>query len=148
MFKMALVFTFLLLAADTVGAKVFKWVDKNGETQYSEKVPPEQQGLEIKASPSTSIDNGVNNNQSDKIMQELKSSEKRRNSNSAAQGNVSEAAARKYRCTEARRRLAILQQQVRIFKTNANGERVYLDDDTRDDAIKKLSEIAASSCEN
>lgn len=144
-----LIFIFLLLATEAVSAKIFKWVDKNGETHYSEKAPAEQKVLEVPTAPSPALDNGGNINQANQIKRELESEMKAGKSNREAQEKAQatqQAETRKFRCTEAKIRLNILQQQVRIYKRDSNDEKIYMDDDTRDAEIKKMTAIAASNC--
>ncbi len=50
MLKTVLALT-LLLAATGVDAKVYKWVDENGEVHYSEGTPGQQQAKELAAPP-------------------------------------------------------------------------------------------------
>jgi len=43
MIKLAVCFAFLLIASTDLAAKVYRWVDENGEVHYSESLPPDFQ---------------------------------------------------------------------------------------------------------
>jgi hypothetical protein len=43
LFKSAVCITFLLITSTTLAAKVYRWVDENGEVHYSESLPPDFQ---------------------------------------------------------------------------------------------------------
>lgn len=139
----------LALATGTASAKVYKWVDQNGETHYSEKAPPEQKASELPVTPAPVLDNSGNSNQASQIKRELESEIKAGKANREAQEKAhaaQQAEARKSRCAEARNRLEMYQQQIPIFTRDAHNERVYLDDDTRAARIKTLTEGIAQNC--
>ncbi len=149
MFNQLLLFMVLALASGVANAKVYKWVDQNGETHYSEKAPAEQKVSEVPISPAPALDNAGNNDQPNKIKRELESEIKASKANREAQENAraaQQAEIRKSKCMEARNRLEMYQQQVPIFTRDANNERVYLDDDTRAARIKMLTEGIAQNC--
>jgi hypothetical protein len=150
MLKQASVFAFLLFAANVADAGIFKWVDQNGVTHYSETAPVGQQAQEMPDRPAPSPGNSENSGRPDTMMQQLESAEtarKARNEAAEKETAAREAAAKHYRCSQAKRRLYILQQQVPVYSLDANHERVYMDDDTRAAKIKQLNEVAAASCE-
>ncbi len=57
------------------------------------------------------------------------------------------AAVRKARCAEARYKLDVYQRQVRLYKLDESGERVYVDDDTRASAIENAKKEADANCD-
>lgn len=128
---------------------MFKWTDANGETHYSENAPTEQKSQEIQAPASSPADTSTNANQN-KIMQEMEFSERARKANREAQEKAfaeRQANEKKFRCAQAKRNISVLQQQVPIYTSGENGERNYLDDETRAAEIKKWSDLAAATCE-
>ena len=145
-----LLFLLLLLTATASDARVFKWVDSNGETHYSEAVPKDQQALEMHESSAPVPAGSVDANHTDTMMQQLESAEAARKARNEAQQKEAEerqAAIKNYRCTHAKHDLHILQQQVPVYSLNDKGERVYVDDDKRAQDIKELSDVIADNCE-
>lgn len=145
---------FLVLAACTasVQAQVYKWVDKDGKVQYSDQAPPpdatksvSQKVISISPSPAAQSDKAA-----EKAPDKVKDFEKRRTQSAEKQkkaDEVSRLAQRKQEsCEDARANLKGLEAGGRISKTDANGERYFLDDDQRQQEIARTQGIVAESC--
>jgi Domain of unknown function (DUF4124) len=139
----------LLFATETASAKVYKWVDKNGETHYSEKAPAEHKASELTGTPAPALDTSGNPNQSSQIKRELESEIKAQKTNREAEANAQaaqQAEMRRNKCADAKMRLNMYKQQVPIYSMDANNERVYLDDETRAARIRILTDGIAQNC--
>ncbi len=137
-----------LLCTTGAEAKIYKWVDANGETHYSETVPPGQPASEVQPAAPPAETNGGYANWLRFIKQENMNRTRKE-----AQEEKAEAAARKERevrqahCARARRDLETLQMQRSLYSIGPDGERVYMDDETRAANIKKAKREAAENCE-
>jgi len=116
--------------------KVYKWVDENGNVQYSAQKPPSgsAQEMKVKSKPSSSASESApaaaEDNQQSKENEEAEkvkvSSEKE-----AAEVEKKNAEIRKKNCSIAKRRAATIDQGGRLYEVDENGERHYWDDATR-----------------
>ncbi len=138
----------LLLAATGVEAKVYKWVDENGEVHYSEGTPGQQQATEL-AAPAAPPP-GANSGKPDPLMQQMEAAERARKAKAAAeQKELAEQRAndRKVKCLRAQENLDLLRQPVPLYGVTSKGERNYMDDETRAAEVKKMTELVAANCD-
>jgi hypothetical protein len=148
----AMVFALAACTA-SVQAQVYKWVDKDGKVQYSDQAPPPdvtkstvQKGISTSSSsPAVQSDKAA-----EKAPDKGKEFEKRRSDSADKQKKADEAsklAGRKQEsCEDARANLKGLEAGGRISKTDANGERYFLDDDQRQQEIARAQDVMAESC--
>lgn len=148
----AMVFAFAACTA-SVQAQVYKWVDKDGKVQYSDQPPPPdatksalQKVLPTSSSPAASQGDKA----AEKAPDKGKEFVKRRSDSAEKQKKGDEAsklAQRKQEsCDDARANLKGLEAGGRISKTDANGERYFLDDDQRQQEIARTQGVVAESC--
>ncbi len=127
-------------------AQVYKWVDENGRTHYGEKPPAGVKATEVgvpQASPSQPAP-------ADWKQKELESQRQRieREGREAKEGQREKRVtqARERECAQARRQLSRLEEQIRIYKRDSKGERVYLEDKDRPAAIAAEKRTIAENC--
>lgn len=140
----------LLFSATAADARVFKWVDGNGMTHYSETAPEGQQAQAMPESPTPARGNSANTGRPDAMMWQLEEAEAARKKRSEAREKgiaEQEAALKKHRCTQAKAARYVLQQKNPVFSLDEKQNRVYMDDDTRAAEIKRLNEIVEANCE-
>lgn len=137
----------LLLCTAAAEARVYKWVDSNGETHYSETVPRGQQASEVQpAAPGDSGKGGYAD-----WMRYIKEENMNRTRKEAQEEKAEAAAraereARQARCAKAKQDLEVLQRQRRIYATGPNGEG-FMDDQTRAAYIEKAKQEMSENCE-
>lgn len=142
----------LALAALALPAlpQVFKWVDEKGRTHYGEKPPEGAKATEMGAAPASPGGSTAPAAQPDWKQKELESKRQRieRERKETTEGARAERreAERKSRCTDARRRLTMLDEQIRLYDRNDKGEKVYLDDKDRPAAIADAKRAVAENC--
>lgn len=141
----------ILCAAFGVQAQVYKWVDKDGKTQYSDQPPPpgatksETQKVTsvVTSIPSTSTPGKT-------VQERAKDSDKARADTSDKQKKDEEAAKvaqqNQEACASARSSLKTLQDGGRITTTGADGERTLMDDDQIQKEIVKAQKNVADAC--
>jgi hypothetical protein len=141
----------LFFAAVPVDASIYKWVDAQGNTHYSQAAPTDQKAREVVAPP-TQPAAEAGRRQPDKVMQELETIQRNQGPRGAeheAQQKESrqrEAEIRQARCAEIRYNLAVLRRPAPVFTVSESGEREYLEDEERAAEISRLTEAEASIC--
>lgn len=150
-YKRACVLLLLLLAPAASEARLFKWVDANGETHYSETVPRGQKGTEIQSHsapvPVPAPEAGTDNAEGRRQFEEQAEGNRKRKQAEQEQAEAEArraSAIKRSRCEKAKHDLELLQKQTRLYSLGPDGERVYMDDDARaaniDKAVKEQNE--------
>jgi hypothetical protein len=131
-------------------AQVYKWIDKDGKIQYSDSPPPAGSGASVPQKLDTSASNssGVGGPAKDQSWQDkARDYDKRRIEAAEKQaGDIELARKNQERCNSARRELRRLQEVGRVFKTDNQGERHYLNDDQRQDEIARAQGVVSELC--
>ncbi len=148
-YQQACILLLFLFAPAASEARLFKWVDPNGETHYSETVPRGQKGTEIQShsAPVPAPEAGSDNAEGRKQFEEQAEGNRKRKQAEQEQAEAEArraAAIKRSRCEKAKNDLELLQKQTRLYSLGPNGEKVYMDDDARaaniDKAIKEQNE--------
>lgn len=132
-------------------AAIYKWVDAQGVTHYSEAPPPSQDAQEVKTAPAPAPSDGAR--KKEKSTQDLELDFRKRRVEAAErdkhEGDAQrrETALRRERCLDARNELEIVQTGVPVYSINAKGEREYLPDASRPASIARLQKIIEQSCD-
>jgi hypothetical protein len=142
----------LLALALPASADMYKWVDEKGVTHYSESPPPEGTQSKKLDLPVTPPSAPAAKPQSPEDWKAREAEFRRRqlqkeNAEQAekAQGERS-AEVRKARCTEAQRRLDLLNAGRPLYRVNEKGERVYMEDPDRAAQTEKWRKEADQYC--
>jgi hypothetical protein len=133
----ALLFVLALIPA-FAQAEMFKCVDERGRVTYADKSRPGCKQVDIQGSPPIS---GGQQGRSPTVGAQEDADFKRRQIE-RERADEAEKAAVMRRCAALRRELAQLAPGRRYSQINDKGERVYMDDDTRD---RKLAELNANT---
>jgi hypothetical protein len=141
----------------------WKWRDKSGLTQYSDLAPPpgtpDADILQrpnvtpvrapIAAAPGASAASGADTLKPRTVEPELEAKRRKAEQEKADKAKVDDArrvAAQAENCTRARSYMRTLSDGVRITRSNAKGEREFLDDKARADETKRTQDIITSDC--
>lgn len=139
---MKVLITVLLLAlSSNIYAGPSKWVDEQGKVHYSDNPPkhnPKVQQLQFR--DTVSAQPPAEDSFEPRSTAEMEADLKRGKDARAAKEKKEEQAraqaeAKQFNCSNARTNLSAMQQSGRMFKTDANGERVYMDDGQRQQQI-------------
>lgn len=146
------------LIAPLAHAQVYKWIDKDGKVQYSDQPPaPNEttsvpQRLTSSPSSSTAAAPAASGEKpaAEKAPDKNKEFDKRR-IEAAEKAKKDEDAAKvalqkQERCDEAKGYVKSLESGIRISRTDANGERTFLDDDQRAKELERTQKIMADAC--
>jgi len=131
-------------------AQVYKWIDKDGKVQYSDSPPPAGAGVSVPQKVDTSASNssGVGGSAKDQSWQDKARDYDRRRIEAAEKQGVDIELARKnqVRCNNARMDLKTLQEVRRVYRTDEQGERHYMDDDQRQGEIARAQGVVTDTC--
>lgn len=128
---MRLLAALLLAAALDAHAQLYKCVDEQGKTRYTDKPSADCKQTAIKGSPPP----GAPERHEDLGAQE-RDFQRRQRQEQAKETKEQQALAQ--RCTRLRQERALLADARRIVKIDAKGERVYLDDAVRDQRLAQV----------
>ncbi|MBI3223418.1 MAG: DUF4124 domain-containing protein [Nitrosomonadales bacterium] len=149
-------FVLLLLCAVNAHAGLSKWVDAEGNVHYSDMPPPANaQAKTLRAVPAAGAaaqeaKPGSAPSAAKTYVEreaELKKAQlaKKEAADRAAQEQAA-AQAQAENCAAARQNLRTLQEMPRISELDANGERIFLSDEQRQQRIEKAQQTISSLC--
>ena len=134
-----------LVPAALPAAAVYKWVDENGVTHYSELPPAD--GKATKVETRTGGPSGATD---DWKQRELESRKQRlegeKADDYATRKSTQDAAVRSNRCAESREQVETLERARPIYRIDEHGERVYLEDKDRQRQIEQWRSQAEKYC--
>lgn len=136
----------LILATFAVQAQTYKCVDERGVTHYSDKPRPNCKGGEVDIRPQPPISGKAAPGKED-----LGAAEREFQRRQIQRGKEDEAEARRQeaqnrRCASMRAELDRLARFQRISKVNEKGERIYMDDATREARSAQLRTEIEQRC--
>ena len=136
----------VLVAAAPVGATMYKWVDKSGKVVYSDQPPPADIKSEIVKPPPPPANPNASKELADKEL-EIKQRDKKRADDAQAADKVRvEADRRRENCAQARGQLLAMQQNANVVRYNEKGERIFLDDAARREAVERQQQAVLENC--
>jgi hypothetical protein len=142
----------LLAITATAHAGVTKWVDADGKVQYSDQPPPatvkSQKILDIKVSPASpkAASSGEGRSTAEKELEFRKRQVKAEEAAAKEAKDQEEAKRAKANCEQSRQQLQALQEGQRDTRYDAKGERVFLEDSDRPQAINEAKQAVDSWC--
>lgn len=131
----------------TAQAEVYKWVDGSGKVHYSDQ-PPTTEAQTVRGSSAAQAaiteqaSQSLNAREQD-YQKRLKAAEEAK---AKAGKEAEQARLKRENCDRARNNLSTLQNKPRVYSTNAAGQRVYLDDRARADALANSQKAVSENC--
>lgn len=126
-----------LVAALPAAAQMYKCVDEQGVTHYSDKPRPGCKGGKVDIRPIPSVSGQTTPPPSDVSRQDA---DFKRRQIEIQEAEAKEKAALGERCARLRRDFEWLSSGVRISQRNAQGERAFVDDATRDARLAQVKD--------
>lgn len=143
----AAIFGTLLCLSTPAMAKLYKWVDENGITQYTETPPAKGDFNQVKPPPKPAVDPQKAQDEMDK---RLESYQQRRDDaardKAEADKNAAEKAEKAAKCNKARDNLAYLQSHARIRVTDKDGNVALLGEEKHQEKIKQANDAIKAYC--
>lgn len=139
----------LTLASGAMANEIYKWTDENGDVHYGDRptgVATEQRlAMTYSRTSSGSVQKRVQALENANTAREEARAEAAAVEKQAA-SEAADAAERERKCERSRSNLETYLQSPRLYRNDANGERVYLDDEQRQEARRKAEERIAEFC--
>lgn len=127
----------LMAVALPAWGEMYKCVDRNGVTHYSDAPTPGCKGREVDIRPIPPVSGEVSRGSEDFARQDA---EFRRRQNERATIEAQERAALEARCKSLRREDAALSSGRRLARVNEQGETVYVTDQVREQRLARVRE--------
>jgi hypothetical protein len=139
----------LTVAPGVMANEIYRWTDADGNVHYEDRPTgaPNEERIDITYRRTDDI---VVRNRIDARLDAQAAREEAKSIAAAAEKEAAENAAvqaeRKQACERSRARLESYLQARRLYRTDDNGERIYLDDTQREEARRKVEERIAETC--
>ena len=130
--KRIIVLALAVAFAPAAVAQLYKYVDKDGKTVYSDQPPPNVESKQVNvpagrsAPPAAPAASGKTAVERDKDLEKSRKEAREKADKQAKAAERDQQA--EQRCAAARERHAALSEGGRIYKTDEKGERVFMDD--------------------
>lgn len=130
-----------------LAAGVYRWVDENGEVHYGDRPPSntESTRMEIESAPAPAPEDGERRLKTQRLLDALES-QRDRDKQKAAQAKADEARQER-NCQSARRQVALHQRANSVFRRGPDGERIYLSDEERKQALARARTLVDQWCD-
>lgn len=142
----------LLIFSVAANGQVYKWVDADGKTQYTDQPPPsgaakDESKLNIRPAPPTSS-NSHQTDSTDVVDENQKPSfSERRTARKEAKAEKERAAEElNQQCIHAQGQMTMYRDTPRLRVPDGSGGVVYVDDNVREEHIKKAQKNIAAYC--
>jgi hypothetical protein len=143
-------FLFALAAAATAHGQAYKWVDVDGKVRYGDTPPPGAKATALKppARPPAPAERKDAKDKKELTPEAAfqKRQQERQEAEQKAEKDRADAAKKQQNCASAQTYLRTLQTGQRIVSTDAAGERVYMDDGQRQQAIDRAQRSVGEWC--
>ena len=150
----AIIFGLGVLFASAAAAQQYKWTDQNGKTQYGDVPPPGVKAQRLKPPPGPAPAPSAAGKKDEKgaakpLSPEAayrKRQEEAQKENEKATQAEQEAAAKRENCQRSQEALRTFEAGGRISRTDAKGERYFLDDAQVAQEMAPTRQIVQQSC--
>jgi len=154
--KASWIFLAMALAASSASAQMYKWVDKDGKVTYGNTPPPGSKTSTVKGPPTSAAAAPASAAGDAKKKGPLTAAEqeqeyRKRQEEAAKAGKKAEQeqqakAQRNEGCERTKEYLGTLQSGQRIARTNASGERYYMDESQVASEVAKAQQAVQQAC--
>ena len=139
----------LTFAGGATANEIYRWVDADGNVHYGDRPSgaPTEQRLQLTYARTDG--SAVEKRVQDRLDAQSARAEAQAEQQKAAQEAAEDAeiaAERQKACESARARLETYRSSRRLYRSDENGERVYLDEEQRQAANRKIEEQIAEYC--
>jgi len=139
----------MTIASGAVANEIYKWTDENGNVHYEDRptgaATEERLHMTYNRTDSSAVRQRTQARVDARTAREEAQTAAAESQKEAAE-NAAVAAERAQKCEKSRARLESYLQARRVYRTDENGERVYLDDEQRQEARQKAEEQISEFC--
>lgn len=137
----------IALSSQTAFAEIYRWVDENGQTRFSDRPVKGANAKTIKVDASKNSYGGgdVLNRQRDLLDRYDKQDIAQKKAKQVAAQEKADEAQLKRNCIKAKDKLASYERS-KLYDLDENGERVYYSEERRSKAIESLRQAIRKSC--
>ena len=139
----------MAFATGAAASEIYKWTDENGNVHYEDRPTGAATEERLQLTYRRTSRSAVNQRVQAQVNRQAEREEARSAAAAAEQEaaeNAAAAAERQQACERARARLETYLQSRRLYRTDENGERVYLDEAQRQEARKKAEDQITEFC--
>jgi len=144
----------LLMFSFVASAQVYKWVDADGKTQYTDQPPPagaaqDEEKLTIKSAPSSAQMNKLSDTDTkDEVAPDKMQSfsERRTARKEAKEEKEKKAAELQQKCVQAKGQLSMYRDTPRLRMPDGQGGVAYVEDNVREKHIQEAQKNIAAYC--
>lgn len=145
--RMALVGAGLLVVSTVAWGGIYRWVDSAGQVHYGERPPQAANSEEVQVKPGPPPDPAAAERRAKQQKYMRAFEEEHQVQASDRQKSKKKEAQRQRNCAQARDRLRSYQRSNRVYRVDAQGNRVILPDSSREKAIKQAREAIQRWCD-
>lgn len=129
--------------------EIYKWTDADGNVHYEDRpsgaATEQRLALSYKSTDGSAVQNRIQARVDGQVARD-EARAKASNAASAAEEARAEAEQNKQRCESYRAQMQTMLQSRRLYKEDADGERIYLDDKERQEARQRVEEMITEHC--
>ncbi len=144
------VFTGLLLFFSvTVNAQIYKWIDENGKTQYTDQPPPPdaaREGQRLNIRPVLAPANNETSKSKSMTDDRLEFDKRQEQRKKEETKQLAKAEEDKKKCIDAQGQLRLYTDSPRLTVPDGSGGIAYVDDDIRQKKIAEANKAIATLC--
>jgi hypothetical protein len=149
--KKALLSFVLMMFASAAAAQLYKWVDKDGKVRYGDTPPPGVNAAPLKgpSRPASAAAADAKKDEKDKLSPEAGFRKRQEDAAKALEKETKaqqQAAAKKEQCERAQEALRTLESGQRIARTDAKGERYYMEEADIQKEAAKMRQSVQQAC--
>lgn len=136
----------LVFASSSAHAQVYKWVDAQGKVHFSDQPPP---GAVQAPSATPAAPSATASQPKSYVEKEMEFRKRRIEAEEARkkqEDQIAETRVKQQNCVNAKGNLKNLEDGGRVFEYNDKGERVFLNDNARQQAIREARQAVDSWC--
>jgi hypothetical protein len=139
----------LTVSGGTMANEIYKWTDENGNVHYEDRptgvAAEEVIALSYRRTSGSEVQQRIDSQvDGNKARQEARTAAAE--ADKTAEKEAAEAADKQKKCDTYRARLETYVQSRRLYREDANGERVYLDETETQTARQRVEELIAENC--
>ncbi|MCA1924802.1 MAG: DUF4124 domain-containing protein [Thiobacillus sp.] len=142
-----LLFFVCALFALPAAGELYKWVDGSGKVHYSDQ-PPTVGAQTVRGA--SAAEAAISEQATQSLSAREQAYQKRLKEDEEAKAKAGkeaeQARLKRENCDKARNNLVTLQNKTRVYSTNTAGQRVYLDDRARAQALASSQKAVAENC--